>query len=196
MTRRFALVIAGIAAAAVGFAPSYAAAAPACVTFADPKGDTSPAADPSLDITSVTWKTTGKSLVGTITVDKGAIRPLLAPGSRFDLRFTVGGKDVTMFYKNGPARAQEANGFFQQGLRVNDVVVTGEVTGGLSGNVLTMSVKYAVMRGALGVPVLGATFTKLDAQARAAYLTQASNVTYDNAAPKGPASFVGGTACT
>lgn len=195
MTRRLTLVVAAMAAAVLGAAPSYAAPAPACITFADPKGDTTPSADPSLDITSVSFGSTKKALVGTITVDKAAIRPLLATGNRMELNFTVAGKKVTLFYKSGPARAQEANAFTQQGLRIDDVFITGDTTGVLTGNTLTMSVKYTVLRGAVGGTVLGAPITNLAAQARASYVTHVTNVTWDSAAAKAGSKFLGGAGC-
>ena len=164
-----------------------------CVGFSDPAGDESPAIDSSLDITKVGWRTTGKSLVGTVTVAKAADHPVLSFENRFDLLFTVNNTDVVMFWKNSPVRAQEASAFYQQGVRVDNVVASGLVDGGWSGNTLTMSIKYKDLQEALGHPVIGKRFTKLGALARAAYLYNDANVTYDTASSS--ASFVGGAAC-
>ena len=176
-------------------APAGAATASPCLTFSDKVGDESPAVDPSLDLTSVTFKTSGKSLMAVVKVAKYTNPPLLAPENRFDVLFSVGGKDVVMFWKDSPIREVAANAFFQQGIRVNDVVQTADVSGGWAGNTLTMTIRYKTLGEALAAKVVGTKYTKVSALARAAYGTQATNVTWDSATSRAGASFVGGAAC-
>lgn len=191
--RRTAAFLVALALVSLGI--PAAASPPPCVSFTDAPGDESPAIDPSLDITSVAWKTGGKSLQVRITVKQGAGHPVLSFESRFDALFTVNNTDVVMFWKQSPVRDQEANAFYQQGIRVDNVVQSPLVEGGWSGSTLTMSIKYKDLAAALGHPVVGKPFTKLSALARAAYLYNDANVTYDTAAPSKPASFVGAAAC-
>ena len=189
--RRTAVVV-GVLLMSVTSWPARAAV-PHCVSSVDPKGDESPAVDPSLDITSVHWLTGGKSLTVKITVAHGAGHPVLSFENRFDALFTVNRTDVVMFWKNSPVRSQEAAAFYQQGIRVDNVVASGLVDGGWSGDTLTMSIRYKDLAAALGHPVLAKRFTNLSALARAAYLYNDANVTYDTATSAG--SFVGGAAC-
>ena len=189
-----------VAAAATGtlVAATSFAAAPAhsgCFTASDPKGDTSPAADPSLDITAFSLANMGKRLVATVTVDKAATHPVYAPDSRFEVDFTVGGKVVTLFAKNSVQRAQEVNAFYQQGIRVDNVFVTGDVEAEFSANTLTIKVKQDVLRNAVAQPIAGQPFTAIHALARANYLYQDANVTFDQADAPAKTTFVSGAAC-
>ncbi len=192
MNRRLVLAAVGAVLAASTAAPAFAAKTAPCATFADPKGDTSPGPDPALDITSVTYKTVGKSLTGVITLDKASAHPAFAPGNRFELNFKVAGHDVTIYYKNSATRDAEANAFYQQGLRVDGTFVTDAVEGKIDGNTVTLSATYAELKGAVGAKVMGAAVTGLQAAARASYV--ATNQTFDTA-DGGALTYVGGAAC-
>lgn len=182
-------------AALAAVAPAAQAAAPACLKVADPKGDTSPGADPALDITGFTLANVGPRLVATVTVDKSAVRPLLAPDSRFDVNFTVGGKRVTLFYKSSLQRDQEANAFYQQGIRVDNVFASGDLEAAVEGNTLTMKVKNTALRNVLAVKIDGVPFTDVQALARDNYVYYDANLTVDTAAPAAGARFLGVVAC-
>lgn len=193
---RLALVATAVTGSLVT-ATSFAAAPvhSGCISASDPKADTSPAADPALDITAFSLTNAGKRLLATVTVDKAATRPMYAPDSRFEVNFTIGGKVVTLFAKNSVQRTQEANAFYQQGIRVDNVFVTGDVEAEFSANTLTIKVKQDVLRNAVAQPIVGRPFTAVHALARANYLYQDANVTFDRADAPATARFVGGAVC-
>lgn len=166
-----------------------------CLSFTDPKGDEGPAPDASLDITAASLRTVGKNLVAKVTVVQQATHPLLAPDSRTDVDFVVSGQHVTMFYKNGVAREKEASAFYQQGIRLDNTVVTGDVTGEISGNTLTLSVKLKTLSDAILAKVVGARFSAISFLARANYLYQDANETWDTALPPAGLGYVGGAPC-
>lgn len=198
--RRLALVVAvGLVAA-----PAQAAVAkpkakplPACVTFTDAASDSGPEGqtaldDPALDITKVRFSTTGDTLVAQVTVSKYAERPMLAPGNRFQASFTVDGKLVDIFWKTSPIRDYEGMVYIQQGVRVNQAVKHKEVTGSVSGNTVTMSVKLNMLKSAVGAKIEGLRATNVHATALGSYV--ANPVEWDIA--HGPGTgFVLGQAC-
>jgi hypothetical protein len=168
---------------------------PLCLTVADAKGDSglegTPTGDPALDLTSVRFSTADNSLVTTFTVDKWADRPTASAGNRFQATFTVAGKVVDIYYKNSPTREQEANAFYQQGIRVNGTFVTDAVTAKVSGNAIAVSVKLNVLKSAVGATVQGAKATAISGTAMGSYV--ATNEAWDKA--ETPGSFVVGGAC-
>ena len=192
MKRHLALSVVGALAVAVTAAPAVAKPAAPCATFTDPKGDSGPPADAALDITSVTYKTVGKELVGTITADQVSSHPTFAPGNRFQLDFQLAGHAVTLYYKFSPTRDQEANAFYQQGLRVDGTFVTDTVTGTVKGNTVAIAIPYAELKGALG-KVMGKPLTGLTAQALASYV--ATNQSWDTATAPSGMTYVAGSAC-
>lgn len=194
MKLRSALVAAVLALPLLAL-PSSAASGSGCLTLKDPKGDTAPLADPALDLTGFTLRHEKARLVAQLTVDRWSVRPMYAPDSRMEVNFTVGAKRVTLFYKSSLQRAAEANAFFQQGIRVDDVFVSGDMDATVSGNTLTMRVKLTVLRTVLAQPVLGVPFTKIDAAARANFVSQNANVTFDSAEVPAATRFVGGGRC-
>ncbi len=205
----FRLVRGSLAVAAVTVSvlivPSFAATPPhaGCLTVTDPKGDTSPAADPALDLTGFSLTNVGTRLVVTVTVAQASVRPLYAPDSRIDVNFTVGSKRVTMFAKNSLQRAQEGNVFSQQGIRIKDASAAGEgalvsgaaVEATVSGNTLTMRVKQTDLRNAVAEKTEGVRFTGIQALARANYLYYDANTTFDTADAPAKAVIIGGAAC-
>jgi len=192
---RSSLAIAAITVAALAV-PSFAAPSAGCLTVTDPKGDTAPAADPALDITGFSLKNVGTRLVATVTVAQAAIRPQYAPDSRTEVNFTVGSKRVTLFAKNSLQRTQEGSVFSQQGIRIDDVLVSGaEVDAAFSGNTLTMKVKHTVLRTAVAEKTEGVKFTGIQARARANYVYYDANVTFDSADAPAKTVFIGGAAC-
>ena len=159
MLRR--VLLAGmVAALAVGGVPAFAAA-PACVVFSDPLGDGAisdsdvptsvPANDPALDVTKVRFASTAKALVATVRLDKlNESRATYAPGSRVQAVFNVRGHEVVVYYKFSATRAQEANAYRQQGIRVDGVFASAVLVGEVKGNDVTMTVKYADLKPLVG----------------------------------------------
>jgi hypothetical protein len=193
MNRR--LVLAAIAAlvALPAAAPALAAKAPAaCPSFTDAKGDSGPAPDAATDITAVTYKTVGKELVATLTVDKLADRPMLAVGNRFQFDFKLAGHDVTLYYKTSPTRDVEANAFYQQGLRVDGTFVNDAVNPSIKGNTVSIGVTFSELKGAAG-PVLGKPITAMTASTLLSYV--ATNEPSDSAEAPATLSLVAGAAC-
>lgn len=168
-------------------------AAAGCLTVVDPKGDTTPAPDPALDLVGFTLTNKGPRIVAAVTVDKASVRPMYAPDSRTEVNFTVGAKRVTLFYKSSLQREAEKTAFFQQGIRVDDVFASGDMDATLTGNTLTMKVKLTVLRTVLAQKVEGVGFTGIQAAARANYLYQDANVTVDSA--NTTQKFVAGAPC-
>lgn len=186
-----ALLLVAVLAPAASAAPAPAK----CMAFTDPAGDEGPTPDPSLDVLSASLKTNGKALVATVTVKQWAVHPLLAPDSRTDVNFTVSGQNVTLFYKSNLKRDAEANGFHQQGIRVDDVFSSEDLTAAVSGNTLTITVRFKALMEAVGHPVLGKPFTNVAALARANYVYSTANETWDTATPPASLRYVGGAAC-
>ncbi len=197
---------AAVAAALLAVPAVPALAGPAkvgCLSVVDPKGDTAPAADSSLDLTGFTLKNEGKRLVATVTVDKAAVRPTYAPDVRMDINFTVGSKRVTLFAKNSLQRTAEANVFVQQGLRIKNAADAGEgtlvsgapVEATFSGNTLTLKIKQTDLRVAVAEKTDGVPFTGIQALARANYIYYDGNVNVDSADAKAEQKFVGGARC-
>lgn len=197
MNRLVLAAIVGLVAAPAPAAVAAPKAKPSCVTFGDAASDSGPEGvtavnDPALDITKVRFATSGDALVAQITVSKYAERPALAVGNRFQATFTVDGKVVDVFWKTGPIREQERQVYFQQGVRVNEVVKHGEVTGSVSGNTVTMSVKMNMLKSAVGAKVEGLRATNVLATVHGGYV--ADKVQWDIA--RGPGTgFVVGQAC-
>jgi len=177
--------------------PSFAAT-PKCVTFTDAKGDgmaaqTAPAADPALDVVGVKFASTAKALVMTISLDKLAERPKYAPGNRVQATFTVLGKVVVVYYKFSPTRTQEAEVFYQQGIRVDGVFFSAAFEPSVKGNDVIMSVKFSELKAAVGGVVSGKKLTDLKGEALGSYVAQ--NLMWDTAAAPASASFTPGSAC-
>jgi hypothetical protein len=192
MNRRLAFVVATALVAGMSAAPALAAKTPACPAFTDVKGDGGPSADPALDITAVTYKTVGNELVATLTVDKLADRPQLAVGNRFQFDFKLAGHDVTLYYKTSPTRDQEANAFYQQGLRVDDTFINDAVNPSIKGNNVSIGVSFGELKGAMG-KVLGRPITAMTASTMLSYV--ATNEAADTAEAPAPMSLVAGAAC-
>jgi hypothetical protein len=190
MNRRIVLAAVGAVLAASTATPALAAKTPPCASFTDAKGDGAPTNDPALDITSVTYKTVGKELVASMTLDKLADRPQYAVGNRFQFDFKLAGHDVTLYYKTSPTRSVEENAFYQQGYRVDGTFVSDAVTGTVNGNTVSIAIGYSTLKGDLGA-VLGKPLTALTATALASYVAQ--NESWDTAA--GSMSYVAGSAC-
>jgi hypothetical protein len=190
MNRRLALAALGLV--AVTATPALAAKPAACPTFTDAKGDAAPTNDPALDITSVTYRTVGKELVASLTVDKLADRPQLAVGNRFQFDFKVNGHDVTLYYKTSPTRDVEANAFYQQGYRVDGTFVSDAVEGSIKDNTVSIGIAYGTLKGdvgkVLGKPLTGLTATTLDSYV-------ATNQ-FGDKADGGALTYVAGSACT
>lgn len=195
-----------VAAGALVVAPATAHAAkakpkpkpkplPLCLSVVDEKGDSglasTPSNDPSLDLTNVRFSTANNALVTTFTVDKWSDRPLAAAGNRFQTTFTVAGKVVDVYYKTSPTRNEEANAFYQQGVRVDGTFVTDAVTATISGNTIAVAVKLTTLKSAVGATVQGAKATAVEAVAMGSYV--ATNQPWDEVTT--PASFVVGGAC-
>jgi hypothetical protein len=192
MNRRLILAVTAGLVVATGVAPALAAKPAPCPTFTDAKGDSGPAPDAATDITSVTYRTVGKELVATLTVDKLADRPMLAVGNRFQFDFKLAGHAVTLYYKTSPTRDQEANAFYQQGLRVDDAFVNDAVTPSIKGNEVSIGVTFSELKSAVG-PVLGKPITGLTATTMNSYV--ATNEPSDDAAAPDTLSLVAGAAC-
>lgn len=194
MNRRLAVAAVVTLLAATSAAPALAGKAPACPTFTDAKGDGGPSADPALDITTVTYRNVGKELVATLTVDKLADRPMLAVGNRFQFDFKLAGHDVTLYYKSSPTREQEANAFYQQGLRVDDVFINDAVNPSIKGNAVSIGVTFSELKSAIGKAVLGQSVTGLSAATQMSYV--GINEPGDSAEAPGNMSLVAGAACS
>jgi len=154
-------VTAGSLTAAADAAPKLAP----CPKVDDAKGD---AADPSLDITGVTYSKVGKSLDVTIAVNKLAENVSTAPGDRFEAVFTANDKKVEVYYKRSRTREEEANVFYQQGLRVDGVFVSDSGIAAkynLDTSTVTISITLGALKAGVGKSVDGATITDLGAEA-------------------------------
>lgn len=192
-------VAAGLIAAPVpaAFAKPKPKPLPACTQYTDPAGDSgaegvTPLNDPALDITKVRFSTADSAFVTQLTLSKFADRPTLGTGSRYQVTFTVDGKVVDVYWKTGPAREQEANAFYQQGVRVDGTFVHDAVSGSVKENVVTIAVKLNMLKSAVGKKVEGARATDVEAYAWSSYV--GTNVPWDTAAA--PASgFVIGQLC-
>jgi hypothetical protein len=192
MNRRLTLAVAAALVAGLSAAPALAAKTPACPAFSDAKGDGGPSSDPALDITAVTYKTVGKELVATLAVDKLADRPQLAVGNRFQFDFKLAGHDVTLYYKTSPTRDQEANAFYQQGLRVDGTFINDAVNPSIKGNNVSIGVTFSELKSAIG-KVLGQPITSMTASTLLSYV--ATNQSADTAAAPATLSLVAGAAC-
>lgn len=192
MNRRLVLTLSAALVVGTGVAPSLAAGPAACPSFTDAKGDSGPAPDAATDITAVTYKTVGKELVATLTVDKLADRPMLAVGNRYQFDFKLAGHDVTLYYKTSPTREEEANAFYQQGLRVDGVFVNDAVNPSIKGNDVSIGVTFGELKGAVGT-VLGKPITGMAASTLNSYV--ATNEPSDDAAAPGTMSLAAGAAC-
>ena len=192
MKLRLVLAAATTLVAATSVAPALAAKPAVCPAFTDAKGDSGPAPDAATDITAVTYRTVGKELVATLTVDKLADRPMLAVGNRFQFDFKLAGHDVTLYYKTSPTRDQEANAFYQQGLRVDDVFINDAVNPSIKGNAVSIGVTFGELKSAIG-KVLGQPITGLTASTLNSYV--ATNEASDTAEAPGTMSLVAGAAC-
>jgi len=193
------------AALAVVAAPAPAAIAkskpkiPACFSFADAANDSgpgvpgaAPAGDPTMDLVNVRFSTVDKALVMQLKVGSYANRPKHAVGNRYQVRFDVDGKNVEIYWKDSPVRNEEANAFYQQGVRVDGTFKHDGVTGKASGNLVTMSVKLTMLKSAVASKVEGVRAGNVSALAMSSYVAQ--NLTWDTAT--GPESgFVIGGAC-
>lgn len=203
VTRRLILA-AAFGAALVGLAlPSSAAGAAACATFTDPKGDggisasgapvSVPAPDPALDITAVKFASTAKALVATISLDKLSQRPVFAPGNRVQVTFTVKGKVVVVYYKYSATRSQEANVFYQQGIRVDGVFFSAVLVPEVKGNDVVLTVKLSELKSAVGASIVGQKLTDLKAEAMASYV--ATNQVWDTATAPAKTTYAVGASC-
>jgi hypothetical protein len=155
-------------------------------------GGVAPLDDGAMDLTNVRVSTADKALVMQLTVAAYANRPKHAAGNRYQVEFNVGGKAVEVYWKDGPARAQEANAFYQQRVRVDGEFKHDVVTGSVKGDVVTMVVKLAMLKSAVGAKVEGVRAENVAASALSSYVAQ--NFRWDEAV--GPESgFVVGGAC-
>lgn len=192
-----AAVAVGLVAIPVPAALAKAKPLPACVQFADPSGDSgvrgvTAANDPALDITKVRFSTVDKALVADITLSKYALRPNAAVGGRYQVTFTVDGKVVDIYWKNGPFREQEANAFYQQGVRVNGTFAHDGVTGSVKENVVRLAVKLTMLKSAVGSTVEKAKATDARAIAYGSYV--GTNESWDTA-PAPASGFTIGQVC-
>jgi len=200
MVRRL-LAVAVCAVFAATAVPSHAATLKACPTFTDPKGDSfltvesakTPLADPALDITSVKFKPVGKSLGMAITVAKYAARPAYAYGNRYQVEFTLGGRLITVYYKQSATRAQEGKVFYQAAMKDGTAVASGDVQATVVGNTITMLVTNKVLNASLGSKAIGSKITGLHAYAYGSYVGY--NLGWDSATAKSSLSYVLGSAC-
>ena len=164
---------------------------PACVQYADPTGDSgaeglTPLNDPALDITKVRFSTVDSAMVTQISLSKYVDRPTLGTGGRYQVTFNLDGKVVDIYWKNGPAREEEANAFYQQGVRVDGTFIHDGVAGSVKDNVVTLAVKLTMLKSAVGSKVDGARATEVEAYAWSSYV--GTNLPWDTAAA--PASGV------
>lgn len=189
MSRRRVLASAVLLLSSAGLATATAAPKlPACPTFADAKGDVV-LPDDSLDITKVTYAADTGNFVVKITVAKLAENVTAAPGDRFQATFKAGEKLVEIYYKRSRTRAEEANVFYQQGLRVDGVFINDGVkaTHDLKTNTVTMTVKLSALRSAAGKSSVSAGVTEMTATAFGSFV--ATNEAYDEAAGKPTQKF-------
>lgn len=212
MIRRPLAALACVALGAVVF-PASAAPLKACTKFTDAKGDSvmtlqvneppappspevpvTPVRDPALDIISVVFKPAGKGLAMAITVDKLTERPAYATGNRYQLDFSVGADEYTVYYKNSATRSQEAEVFYQSGVRTNGTFSHADVSATFSGNTITLILSGAALKTTFGSKAVGSKITKIKATAFASYV--ADNEYYDVATAPGSMRHVIGAACT
>lgn len=170
---------------------------PACVQYTDAAGDSGARGvtalnDPALDITKVRFSNVDKSLVADISLSKYALRPNAGVGARYQLTFTVDGKVVDVYWKNGPLREHEANAFYQQGVRVNGTFVHDGVKGSVRENVVTLAVKLTMLKSAVGSTVEGVKATDVRAIAMSSYV--GTNESWDTA-PAPASGFTIGQVC-
>jgi len=169
---------------------------PACPSVTDPAGDSGLAGqaalnDPAQDLTKVRFSTVNSAFTTEMTLKKYADRPMFGAGNRFQVTFTVEGKVVDVYWKMGPAREQEANVFYQQGVRVDGVFIHDAVTGSVKGDVVTIAVKLNMLKSAVGKKIEGARATDVVASAYTSFV--ATNEPWDDA--EMPAGFVFAQAC-
>ncbi len=203
MLRR--VLLATVAAAlAAGVAPALAAPVSACTTFTDPKGDTAirdsdlpsaiPVSDSALDVTNVRFSSTAKALVMTVTLDKlNESHPTFAPGSRVQTTFTVRGREVVVYYKFSTTRDQEANAYYQQGIRVDGTFMPAAMVGEVKGNDVTMTVRYADLKPLVGGEVKGQKLSGLKGQGMGSYV--GASFEFDEALAAKAATFAAGGIC-
>jgi len=171
-------------------------ALPRCLTVADAAGDAglnelAQSNDPSLDLVAVRFPAAADaSFLTAFTVAEWADRPVTGVGHRFQVTLTVAGRVVDVYYKSGPARAQEAELFYQQGVRVDGVFKSDAVTATRKGNTLTVAVKLGVLRTAVGTRVEGVRATGVTATTWSSYV--ATNTEVDAVTTKAPL-VLGGT---
>lgn len=165
------LAVTGIVAITALVAPTFAAAKVApCPVVPDAKGDF---ADPSLDITQVTYAKVGKALSGTIKVAKLAENVATAWGDRFMLTFTANDREVEVYYKRSRTRNEEANVFYQQGLRVDGVFVSDagiKAEHNLDASTVTITIALPALKSGVGKSVDGAEISDLGARAQGSFI--------------------------
>lgn len=190
--------MAAAAVAVVAASPAVARPLPACLAYADAKGDSGPGGatalgDPSLDVTRVRVSSENGSWVARLTVAGFAERPELAAGNRYEVLFTVGGSRVRVYWKTSPTRDEESTLYLQQGLYVNDEPRHDQVSGRVDGDVVTIAVKHTMLSSALGFRADGQRATAVSAEAYGSYVAQ--KAAWDAAPAPGSAGFVVGRAC-
>lgn len=174
---------------------------PACATWTDPAGDanlaedSNPAAqpaDPTLDITAVTYAITADTFSAKIVIPEYDPAATYSDGNRLDADFTVAGKAVEISANNGDAWAVLSNAYRQQSISVDGTSVKGSedmVTETVDGTTVTLSVKLADLEAAVGAPIGGQPLSEMSAIAWAAYGNLA--LRYDDAvAPETTAATV------
>jgi hypothetical protein len=194
------IVLAAVAATLLVGPAAHAATKrlPLCLTITDAPGDSGFAStvtqlgDPSLDITKVKIATVGTSLVSTITVQQMAERPTASLGGNYEVRFSVAGKNVRIYYKAGPYRDTEENAFYQQGVWVNSEHMDAiPVKAGVKGNVVTIAITLKSLKSAVGSRVDGEEADAVGASASNTYVASSSR--WDDATTD--SVFVVGRAC-
>jgi len=164
---------AAVAALCVAAVPASAAArVPVCPVVTDPKGDATPP-DASLDVTSVTYSKVGKDLAVTIKVDKLAENVSTAWGDRFQAEFNANDKAVEVYYKRSRTRNEEANVFYQSGLRVSGTFVSDagiKAKHDLKASTVTITIALTSLKAGVGKSVDGAEISDLGASAQRSFI--------------------------
>lgn len=160
---------------------------PACASWTDPVGDSAWVVlqDKTLDITGVRLLNDGKTLTASIGAPDYALRPTYSLGNSYQLRVTLNGKAVNIYYGDSMTRSQESMVLTLAGMTVDNTYVAGskeQVTATVAGGKVNVAVALADLGAAVGTRLTSkSTVTEVEATAEGSvgvwlpYDTAASN---------------------
>ncbi|HEX8003779.1 MAG TPA: hypothetical protein VF519_13925 [Mycobacteriales bacterium] len=186
-----------VALLAAGAPAAVAAPRPACVAYTDATGDSGLLGvtafdDPALDVTRVRFPMTARAWVAEVTLARFADRGRYLPGVRVEVAFPVAPeRKLSVFWRTSPARDVERPVFYQQGILLNGLYMSGDVTARVTGDTVVLTTTPAALSAVAGRRLDGLRPPEVVVKANGHYLAGAE--TWDEA--RAPVPFVIGRAC-